>query len=187
MTYARAALAGLVLLAVAACSGGDPADGEPTTTGTPSASPSPTPTLAPPTIPPEASDWGAEGAAAFVEYWYAAQRYSAVTGDVSVLTDVTDPECRGCAELAENYSAIHQAGGYYEDLPWSPTVTASVAERDYFAVLVDVDSPRYRYRKVSDGPFYVVKAQRRKHLIRVRSAGDGWRVLLLSNQDSERS
>ncbi|MBW9205385.1 hypothetical protein KV097_05455 [Mumia sp. zg.B17] len=185
MTYARAALAGLVLLAVAGCTGGDPAGGDPSdppSSASPRATPSPTPTLAPPTIPPEAQEFGAKGAAAFVEYWYEAMRYSAMTGDSQILLDASTDECDTCSAMAKYDAGLHAAGGGYEDLPWEPTVTASQAERDYFVVTTTVATKRYRYRKTADAPWVVVSPKGRAHLFRLRNSPFGWRVIHLVEQ-----
>ncbi|MGH1564745.1 DUF6318 family protein [Mumia sp. DW29H23] len=182
MTYARAALAGLVLLAVAGCSGSDPADGDPTT-APPSPTASPSPTLAPPTIPPEAQEFGAEGAAAFVEYWYAAMRYSAMTGDSQLLLDASTDECDSCSALAKYDADLHAAGGDYEDLPWKPTVTASQAERDYFAVTTEIHSDEYRYRKTASSPWLRVRPEQRRHLFRLEFRESvGWQIFHFTAQ-----
>ena len=182
MTRVGTALAAAVaLLSVSACTGEEPAGGDPTTSApSPRATSSPTP--AAPTIPPEATEHSADGAAAFVRYFYAAMRYSAMTGDGAILLAASTEECDTCAAMAAYDTKLHKAGGGYEDLPWSPTVTTSQAERDYFVVTTAVTTTPYRYKRRADSPWIEVSPKKRMHLFRVRDTSEGWKVIHLTEQ-----
>ena len=91
MTRVGTALAAAVaLLSVSACTGEEPAGGDPTTSApSPRATPSPTPTPAAPTIPPEATEHSADGAAAFVKYYIAVFNHAEPNLEVSDIESLT--------------------------------------------------------------------------------------------------
>ncbi|WP_167003314.1 DUF6318 family protein [Mumia sp. ZJ430] len=183
MTRLGTALAAAVaLLSVTACTGEEPAGGDPTSAPPTTASASPSPTPSAPTIPPEATKHSADGAAAFVKYFYAAMRYSATTGNSEILLNASTDECDTCVAMAGYDKRLHEAGGDYEDLPWSPTVTTSQKERDYFVVTTDVTTTSYRYKRRADAPWTEVSPKRRMHLFRIRDTADGWKVIHLTEQ-----
>ncbi|MBW9213211.1 hypothetical protein KV102_00025 [Mumia sp. zg.B53] len=189
MTYARAALAGLVLLAVAGCTGGDPAGGDPSdppSSASPRATPSPTPTLAPPTIPPEAQEHSAQGAAAFVEYYVSLINYAAVSGDTGALAAAATNNCGACARLVERYETIYRDGGTSESPGWRPRVTSSQLVKGDFHVTVDVLTASHRYRVSENAPHQRVKASTYHDIYRLNWVNAQWAVDLLSEQDTPR-
>ncbi|WP_370614488.1 DUF6318 family protein [Mumia qirimensis] len=183
MMYARVAAATLVLLAVAACSGGDPADGEPTTAGTPSASPSPTPTLAPPTIPPEAQEHSADGAAAFVKYYVSLVNYAATSGDTTPLSSNASSNCGSCTRLADRYATIYRGGGSSENPKWAANVTSSQLIDGAFFVTVDLSTAAHRWRRTADARFTEVPAGRHADIYSVKWTGTNWTIDRLVPQE----
>lgn len=97
-------------LVLAGCSG-DPQPRDPATSA-------PTSTATPPPMPPQASEDGPEGAAAFVSYWVEVSNYAAATGDVDELSRISDPECSGCQSYIDLYRDTYEAGGYFKGGAW---------------------------------------------------------------------
>lgn len=100
-----------VALVLAGCSS-DPQPRDPTTSSTP------TSTATPPPMPPQASEDGPEGAAAFVSYWVEMSNYAAATGDVGELSRISDPDCSGCQSYIDLYRDTYEAGGYFKGGDW---------------------------------------------------------------------
>lgn len=98
-------------LALAGCSS-DPQPREPGPTAEPVS------TATPPPLPPQASEDGPEGAAAFVSYWVEVSNYAAATGDVDELSRISAPGCSGCQSYIDLYRDTYEAGGYFKGGDW---------------------------------------------------------------------
>ncbi|PJJ53778.1 hypothetical protein CLV56_3273 [Mumia flava] len=133
-------------------------------------------------MPAAAQEQTAEGAAAFVKYWYRLQAHAATTGDTSGLTRASLKNCDPCSLLVDRLNEIYAAGGYYESFPWRPQIVGAKPERKYFVVLTEVSTDSYKFRESSSEPVITVKPKTRHHLFRLRFGTNGWRMLLIANQ-----
>jgi len=186
MTRVGTALAAAVaLLSVSACTGEEPAGGDPTTSApSPPATSSPTPTPAAPTIPPEATEHSADGAAAFVKYYYSLINYAAVTGDTSHLESASGNDCRACERLVKRYAALYAEGGHSEDPQWTPTITSSQLAKGDFYVTADVRTGSYLYKPDAGSPATRMKAGEYHDLFRLDWTGSGWVTDLFMEQET---
>ena len=140
---------GMVLatvLALSACTS-DPAPRKPSP-GASSASASPT--RAVPTMPPQASEDSAEGAAAFVHHYVDVFNYAAATGDVDELTRLSSPDCDGCQRYIELYRDTYAAGGYFKGGDWKLGELKVSAGKPETVLFAKITSPAGRFRESSD-------------------------------------
>ncbi|MGP4032938.1 DUF6318 family protein [Pseudarthrobacter sp. 1C304] len=125
-----AVLAALLILPVAACTGGGTTPGAtaapespgPTASPTPSATPTPTASYKPadasgraenvpvPVLPEAAKAETKEGAIAFAAYWFSLLSYGYETGDLAPLEAVTSPACGPCEKAKSVIRAWHAEG-----------------------------------------------------------------------------
>ena len=110
-TRLRPAIAGTILLFLAACSGPQPIEPSPT-------SAAPTPTVAAPAMPDQAQENTPEGAAAFVKHYIDVFNYASNTGNTTELRKLTAPSCSGCHSYIDLYEKTYKAGGYFKDSDW---------------------------------------------------------------------
>ena len=178
-----ALVATVALLSVGACTGEEPADGDPSPPPSVSSTPSATPTATPPPLPPEAGEHSADGAAAFVEYYYSLINYAAVTGDVAPLDAASEKSCRACARLIARYSNLYAAGGHSEDPGWTPEITSSQLTKGDFYVTVDVKTASYLYKPTAEAPPTRMKAGDYQDLFRLDWHGTRWTVDLFMEQE----
>lgn len=118
------AVSAALFLALVGCSGGGPAPsssgGSPSSTQS-SASPTPTPVYKPadangpaqnvpkPEKPALADEFSEKGLDAFTRYWYAAYNYAVETGDIAVVTQITQSSCSYCNKVLGNIDAQYKA------------------------------------------------------------------------------
>ncbi|MCO1338315.1 hypothetical protein BJH93_05310 [Kocuria polaris] len=122
---ATVAVAGLLALALAGCTGTtavpsespSPTSAAPTSSAPPTPKPatstSPAENLEPPEMPKLATEFSAAGFEAFVEYWFEAQNYAMATGDTALLDEVSDDGCRFCRVRS---FVVHDI---YDDSGWT--------------------------------------------------------------------
>jgi len=185
MTRVGTALAAAVaLLSVSACTGEEPAGGDPTTSApSPRATSSPTPTPAAPTIPPEATEHSADGAAAFVEYYIAVFNHAATTGDTTALAAASTKNCQTCTGLIDRYIRIYADGGSSENPGWRPTITSSQLARGQFYVTVDLQTASHVYRPRKGSAVQHVKATTYHDIYRLKWSSGRWLVDRLAPQE----
>ncbi|MBO3089422.1 DUF6318 family protein [Cellulomonas dongxiuzhuiae] len=83
----------------------------PAATVTPTPTPSPTPETPPPPVRPEAmATPNADGAAAAARHFMDLYTYSRLTGDPSLLFDLSSPECLTCSAIVEQVNAARDEG-----------------------------------------------------------------------------
>lgn len=181
-----ALVAAVALLSVAACTGEEPADGDPSATPRVSATPSATATPTPPPLPPEANEHSADGAAAFVEYWIAVFNYAATTGDTKALDAASDVECLSCQRIIRRFAGLRDNGGHSGNPNWQPTVTSSQLVAGTFHVMVDITSSDYMYKRNSATPEGIVKAAEYRDRYQLRWTEEGWVVHLIAEQQGSR-
>lgn len=149
MNRSRSAFAlGVVatLLVAGGCSADDPqpkvAPSEPASAST---SPSPTGPVEP-TMPAAAKKHTAAGAEAFVEFYWEMVNYAQLTGDLSGLVRLSDPNCGACAGGLDFLRRIFNGGGEVRGGEVSVQTHDSIkvhAGRDVsFRVLADVTNTR---------------------------------------------
>ena len=122
-----AVAAGVLCLGLAACDPGeDPTDPvittssgetstEPVTTESSSSTDVPTPPdLNAPTASPEMSQDTIDGAAAAVDYFFAALDYARVTGETAQLQTLSDDERVYCQTRIDSITELHDSGGWAE-------------------------------------------------------------------------
>ncbi|MFP5335298.1 MAG: DUF6318 family protein [Actinomycetes bacterium] len=120
----RGGAAGLLVvsaLVLGACSDGE-AQAEPSTSPSLSVTATQTPTVTSteeivpePTMPPEAREQTAEGAAAFVRYWFDLVNYGYATGDTEPLELLSHPDCATCKSIADQINGRYGKGGRFDD------------------------------------------------------------------------
>jgi thiol-disulfide isomerase/thioredoxin len=140
---------GIVLvtaLALGACSS-DPTPKEPDPSTSTSAAPTPTATL--PTMPAQASEDSAEGAAAFVKHYVDVFNYAAATGDVEELSRLSAPDCEPCKRYADRFREIYENGDRVAQTLWTLSPgDVLVNDKTRVTVAVDVNEgeiKRYRF------------------------------------------
>ena len=103
------------MLALAGCTEGGTAAPTPAATpaATASATPTPSPTPEPPSppVPPEAmASANADGATAASRYFMELYTYSRLTGDPSLLVELSSPECSTCSAIVDQVTATRDEG-----------------------------------------------------------------------------
>ncbi len=95
----------------------------------------------PPPFPPEASAETAEGAVAFVEWWFAELSYAYATGDTARLRAYSSEECATCSNLIQEIDDIYTSGAEVQGREVSLT-SLSARNRSEVGYIVDyfVDS-----------------------------------------------
>jgi hypothetical protein len=83
-----------------------------------------------PTPPPLASERSAQGAQAFVRYWFQTLDYATQTGDISRLTQASDPSCQPCESAISVVRESYSDGGYMQ----GGTFTLRAVSADTFAL-----------------------------------------------------
>ena len=185
MTRVGTALAAAVaLLSVSACTGEEPAGGDPTTSApSPRATSSPTPTPVAPTIPPEATEHSADGAAAFVKYYIAVFNHAEANLEVSDIESLTSPACTSCQRMIRRLRAIRKNGGSSGDPNWSPTITSSQLISGTFIVTADITSSDFPYQETSEAPPGTVKATKYELLYELAWRSGGWVIDRIVEQE----
>ncbi|WP_262852923.1 DUF6318 family protein [Mumia quercus] len=178
-----ALVAAVALLSVGACTGEEPADGDPSATPRVSATPSATSTPTPPPLPAEAREHSADGAAAFVEYYIAVFNYAATTGDTTALAAASMSTCSACNGLVKRYEQIYLDGGTSQDPGWRPTVTSSQLVAGQFHVTIDLRTATHDFRPRKGAPAHTVEAKTYHDLYRLKWVDDGWRIDSLVPQE----
>ena len=183
MTRVGTALAAAVaLLSVSACTGEEPAGGDPTTSApSPRATSSPTP--AAPTIPPEATEHSADGAAAFVEYWNQLLNHSMTTSSTDLLRARSTQTCKVCTSIVQLIDRVHRKGGFSESPNYRTTVTSSQLISGEFIVTADLTTDDFRFRKDSDSEVGIVKAETFQYIYHLAWNGSGWAISTLRRQE----
>ncbi|MFD1827550.1 DUF6318 family protein [Mumia zhuanghuii] len=185
MTRLGTALAAAVaLLSVTACTGEEPADGDPTSAPPTTASASPSPTPSAPTIPPEATKHSADGAAAFVKYWNEVFNYTVTTLDTRHLDALSAPDCDACGEMIGFVDRVRVGGGYSESPRYRTLVTSSQLIDGAFMVAAEHTSSDYRYRESADSKEMLVRAAKYRYLYELGWNGRGWSLDGIRKQES---
>ncbi len=134
----RLAVAACLLVLAAGCTDPEPKEPEPSTSATP--------TVAAPSMPAQAKENTPEGAAAFVDYYIRVLNHAASTGDVTKLSDLSDPECSGCQKYIDLYRNTYANGGSFDGGAWSagPMNLTFEASETFVTTTVEVSSSAYR-------------------------------------------
>ncbi|QMW64932.1 hypothetical protein H4N58_11880 [Mumia sp. ZJ1417] len=184
MTRLGTALAAAVaLLSVTACTGEEPAGGDPTSAPPTTASASPSPTPSAPTIPPEATKHSADGAAAFVKYYISVFNHAEATLETDGIESHTSPKCTSCQRMVQRLEKVREGGGSSGDPNWQPTVTGSQLVNGAFIVTADITSSDFPYRESSNASPGIVKATEYKLLYELGWRSGGWVIDRIVEQE----
>jgi ketosteroid isomerase-like protein len=185
MTRVGTALAAAVaLLSVSACTGEEPAGGDPTTSApSPPATSSPTPTPAAPTIPPEATEHSADGAAAFVKYWNQVFNYAVPSQDTKQLSEISAPDCSACNAMIRFIDGIREGGGSSQSPDYRTTVTSTRVVNGTFMVAARHESSSYRFRESSTSDESLVRAATYRYIYELTWLGNRWLVEAIRKQE----
>jgi hypothetical protein len=128
---------------LSACSGPEPK--EPDT-----APSSPTPTATAPSMPDQAKEDSAEGAAAFVTHYVDVLNHASNTGDTTQLERLSSPDCTGCQSYITLYRDTYEAGGYFKGKSWTLSELEPTREDHGWVVFARVAAPPGTYRTEDD-------------------------------------
>ncbi len=132
----------LALLVIAGC-GGDPQPKEPRSSVSASAKPT---AVAVPTMPAQAKENSPEGAAAFVKHYIDVFNYASNTGDVTELSRLSSPRCKGCQSYIKLYRDTYAAGGYFKDSDWQLSNFEIEQTGADIRIFLHADAPKGNYR-----------------------------------------
>lgn len=181
-----ALVAAVALLSVGACTGEEPADGDPSAAPRVSATPSATSTPTPPPLPPEAQEHSADGAAAFVEYWNEVLNYSMRSLDSRAIEAASDEACGACRSINKLVTTLRRDGGFSGDPQYRTTVTSSQLIQGEFVVTANLTTSDFMLREKSDSEEALVRGDDYAYIYRLSWDGAGWRVRELREQEVPR-
>ncbi|MFO6453880.1 MULTISPECIES: DUF6318 family protein [unclassified Aeromicrobium] len=116
MRLVTSAVLATLALTLSACGGDDPPPPEPSTTATTRETPS---VPRPPDLPALASEKTATGASAFVGHYVQLLDFAALTGRVTELERLSEPDCKGCWYYIDLFERIHSSGGSVIGRRWT--------------------------------------------------------------------
>lgn len=188
----RGGAAGLLLssvLLLGACSDGE-AQAEPSNSPSLSVTATQTPTVTSteeivpePTMPPEAREQTAEGAAAFAQYYLELVEFAYSTGEVATLESLASPDCEFCEVTTQNISTIYDRGGRIEGVDISissPVATPPDANGSVVTMLYSETASRAVAADgstINETPAVAEKAIE----IYLLTSGDRWLVFGIGN------
>jgi hypothetical protein len=169
---ARRGIAALTLaLAVSGCSG---SDGKPTTLPPLTSTPTATQT-ADPSVPPFPAT--KQGAADFVNAWVRAANHAHLTGDSSLLTELSAADCRPCSSLIDSIREIWSAGSAEGGASRASFVTTGLISEASASVTATLDAGTTRIYDQAHRLIRTVPAVKGGALIfDLRRVGRGWQL-----------
>ena len=167
------------LLALAACSEDEPS-AEPDDPASTSSSPDPTASAG----EPPAAERSVRSAKQFVSYWVDAFNAAVATGNVSQLSEVSDPNCGACSDFVKTINGIYGPGGRIESDGWKPQRFGDARLTNGDAAEVELElklSPEVIYRTAEAEPERTTGGTGHAHFT-LRWIAGGWVVSGLAQE-----
>lgn len=143
------------------------------TTTVPEATTWTTPALPRPRLPEVANLPTAEGAQAFVRYWYDELNYAIATGDTSGLIAVSHPKCTECLDVIDQIGDLYGSGGHQEGNAYAISVIDVSPPDENGVATVTYRETRSSGTEVQGNGNRVVEGVRDRTIGAVATFGDG--------------